>query len=482
MLPAGRASSALVLGSACPERLTPAPGESPDDATVDLIVLAPTDPEAADTRWLERAAAACEARLAADGIAYALLPRRRRRGLRRLLRARGLRFEPPVIHLPDPASSEHLVPLTQPAAGHAFRDVVGLAPWKRAAIAALLALRAGEAIGSLRDGVALVARRADAAQLFAWVPVPASSPDARRSGVIRASFSGRAPSAVVQPFAGRSEAPVVAKLSLDPNAAPALEEARLTELGPAARRAGAAVPEPLPGVDLAGVPVVIETRIAGEVVAPLLRRSPQRLADVLRRVAAWLAAWHRLTAKTTALTEAGLERELLGRARLLAPHLEGGERYLAAIEARCRAAVGAEVPLAAAHNDLTMWNVLVDRRGGLGIVDWEEAEPAALPLRDLFYAAADAVAATRGYADRPATVRECFAPGGAHADAVGALRGSVADAVGLPPAAVELAFHACWLGHAANELRSAGPADPTPFRDILGWVAERDAASGAGRA
>jgi hypothetical protein len=119
-----------------------------------------------------------------------------------------------------------------------------------------------------------------------------------------------------------------------------------------------------------------------------------------------------------------------------------------------------------------MWNVLLDRRGRLGIVDWEAAEEATLPLKDLFYAVTDAVAATGRYADRPGAVRECFSPGGRHSATGARLQAAGQAAVEAPPELVELSFHACWLGHADNERRSAGPLDPTPFRDIVQWLAD----------
>jgi hypothetical protein len=121
---------------------------------------------------------------------------------------------------------------------------------------------------------------------------------------------------------------------------------------------------------------------------------------------------------------------------------------------------------------MTMWNVLLDRGGRLGIVDWEAAEEATLPLKDLFYAVTDAVAATRRYADRPGAVRECFAPDGRHAATAARLQAAGAAAAEASPELVELSFHACWLGHAANERREGDPLDPTPFRDIVQWLVD----------
>ena len=46
--------------------------------------------------------------------------------------------------------------------------------------------------------------------------------------------------------------------------------------------------------------------------------------------------------------------------------------------------------ITAAHNDLTMANVLTSREG-IGILDWEAAVADGLPMTDLWYALADAV-------------------------------------------------------------------------------------------
>ncbi len=122
----------------------------------------------------------------------------------------------------------------------------------------------------------------------------------------------------------------------------------------------------------------------------------------------------------------------------------------------------------------------MDRRGGIGIVDWETGEESTLPLKDFFYAAGDAVAATARYSDRLAAVRDCFAAGGAHVRAIGRLQSSLVDALLVPAPVVELSFHSCWLGHAVNEGSKAGRGDPRPFRDIVQWLARREAgATGA---
>jgi hypothetical protein len=470
VLPAGRAARARVIGSACPEALLPAADRSDGAELPDLLVIAPSERECREPGWL---AAACSTRVAADGVAYVLVPARSRRRSRGLLRAAGRWVEGAILHLPNAAESRQLVPLAREPARHAFANVVPLAPWKQALAGALLALGAGRVISSGAPGVALVARPAGARPLLEWLPLSGAADGARRSAIVSPSRKPGGSSVVLQPFAAGAEA-VVAKLTLRPGEGAHGEHARLERMGAAAARAGAVVPRALGELSLHGNPVLLESRLEGRIAAPLLARDPALLAPLLERLCSWLGAWQELTASRAPLTRERLEAELLAPARALAPSLEGGERYLAALEERCSAAEGTMAPLTAAHGDLTMWNVLVEGPR-LGIVDWEVAEEATLPLKDLYYALADAVAATRRYTDRPAAVRACFERGGAQEGMIAPLRSSLAGALALPAGVAELSFHACWLGHALNEARSLGPSDPAPFRDIVQWLARSEA-------
>jgi thiamine kinase-like enzyme len=122
--------------------------------------------------------------------------------------------------------------------------------------------------------------------------------------------------------------------------------------------------------------------------------------------------------------------------------------------------------LVAAHNDLTTANVLVDRGGRLGIVDWDTASARTLPLGDLLYLLADAEAAKHGFVDRPAAFRSVLDR------PAGPLERRFADTLGLDRDVGDLCFHACWLRHAANEaLRTED--DTRPFLEIVRTIAER---------
>ncbi|HYP48775.1 MAG TPA: phosphotransferase [Thermoleophilaceae bacterium] len=186
----------------------------------------------------------------------------------------------------------------------------------------------------------------------------------------------------------------------------------------------------------------------------------------------WQERWNRAMPRGDRIDRGRLESMVVDPASELANLLPDATAYRAWLSERC-AFVGAEgIPAAARHNDLTMWNVLLDEGGSIGVLDWAEAEPAGLPLTDFFYAVADAAAACEGYGSRIEAVRSCFAPGGARAQGVAALERRLSAPLGLTPAATQLCFHACWLRHALNEQR-AGAASDRPFLDIVRWQARR---------
>ena len=179
-----------------------------------------------------------------------------------------------------------------------------------------------------------------------------------------------------------------------------------------------------------------------------------------------MGAWSRATATPMQLGADDLERLLITPAKLLSTELP--RRYVARLLLLAREWRGQLVPSVAAHNDLTMWNLLISDDSRLTVLDWEDSSPACLPLGDFYYAAADAAAAAECYADRACAAQACFAPNGRHADLVSRLRASLVSAAPLPPGLTELSFHACWLHHASNEaLRAEG----TQFLRILQRVA-----------
>jgi hypothetical protein len=248
------------------------------------------------------------------------------------------------------------------------------------------------------------------------------------------------------------------------------EAALLEQLGPGARAAGAAVPEPLRVSTGGGRSALYETAVDGRTAAALIGETPALAPSVTARLAEWLENWNLDTRSDEPLSIDWLEDQVVAPARALAPHLSDGRGYSEWLGAKCRSCAGRTIPFVATHNDLTMVNVFVTSSGGIGLVDWEDARARDLPLLDFYYAAADAAAAAKRYADRAAAFRTLFveaAPGSVVRD----LESRLVRALDLDPEIVELAFHACWIRHAIAEQASNAPSKARPFLEILRMAA-----------
>jgi aminoglycoside phosphotransferase (APT) family kinase protein len=127
--------------------------------------------------------------------------------------------------------------------------------------------------------------------------------------------------------------------------------------------------------------------------------------------------------------------------------------------------------ITAAHNDLSMWNVVVANDRRIGVVDWEAASTCSLPLLDFYYAAVDATAATRGYADRLRAFASVFGDGGVPSGKTAELESIILKGLGVDRTSARLAFHACWLHHAVNELQRTSGVQPGPFVRIVQSIA-----------
>jgi hypothetical protein len=273
---------------------------------------------------------------------------------------------------------------------------------------------------------------------------------------------------------GASAPVAIAKLRLhrDGDSQTLTEADALDEVGEKARAAGAVLPRRLAVGTVGSRIVLLESAVPGRVAALALQSRPAQLERVLERLVDWLARWHELTAHTTVLAPADLERHLLRPAAALGEHVPNGRRYTSWLEQRCEAADNGSMPLVAVHNDLTMWNVALTGDARVGVVDWEAAQPSGLPLGDFAYAVVDAVAATRGYRDRLWAFEQCFAPAGAHTATVARLRARLCDALGLSRDQAELCFHAVWLRQTVDPRRLERASDRKDFLHILARVAD----------
>jgi hypothetical protein len=425
--PDGIALTSLVLGDSCPPGLEPGGTEAD---VVELVVVAGGE--------LGSALQTAATRLAPDGILFvAAHPR----WATKAIEAAGLAPGPALLNLRGAGSRRLLVPA--PAVAYALDQLVPAAGWRGRA--ARVAVRAGSA--RLLPHFApsgIVARRPGARPLHEWL---------RTQGGVDAD------SAIVSWSDGSSllvhAGNFVAKVG-----GGTAEAETLRELGAAARAAGARVPEPIRAGAVAGLPLLVESVVSGKPASSHL--TPSRIAAYLDELVGWLERWNVATARPRPLGQAELDRAVFAPLRAL--ELDGEHRRR--LEERCRRAEGRSVPFVAAHHDLTTANVLVGN--GLGIVDWDAAEAAALPLTDFFYAAADARAAADGFRDRVGAFARTFAADGTPAGDVEPLQARLVATLGLEPDVVRFCFHACWLRHAANELAQSGPG---PFVEISRRVA-----------
>jgi hypothetical protein len=496
--PTGVVDHAMSMGTHCPPLLRPqvplplTPSQQSKQATTSatncgLGIIAPSVAELSRPGWLRHALNTQSAYLEQDGLIYLLLPPAWRLLAIRQLHQAGLHVDRLYLHLPHVQSSRYLVPLARPAADYAFTKLITMEPWKRTLIESALKVPGyGALFRTGFPGLAIVARKANAAPLFHWLTLAGAETVAHtpvQELILTISWRSQ-PGAVTlhgfsSPASGVEQGRLiwVAKTALSQrdDARRLAEESRLGQLGASARAAGAEVPQILGRTVVGGRAVLLQSPLDGVPLVTKLKGKPELMPLVVAKLASWLLQWHRLTAQPRPFGDMEWEEMVLAPTEVLLPHLRHPE-YANALKARLAALGAIQMPFVAAHHDLTMWNVLMDQRmdqhGQLGIVDWEEASASALPLTDFLYAVADAAAAVDGYTDRLAALRACFTPTGSYFATVAQWRSQLQSALGLSRQAVELCSYACWLRHAANEQRSAQAGDSRPFLHILEWWIE----------
>jgi hypothetical protein len=230
-----------------------------------------------------------------------------------------------------------------------------------------------------------------------------------------------------------------------------------------------------------GLHASIETAAVGYRMRELLQRvSTREGRDLIDGVASWIVELGRATAAPPdALT--GERRRLLDE---VVPRwsAEGGAASL----------VTNLSPLAAVaqHNDLGTWNVIVDGREFVA-VDWESASSAGLPLWDLLYFLADALAMLDGSVDgatRHEHTRRLFRGELPSSRVLFEWIRRAVRAFAIPDEAVGAIATLCWLHHSLSnvdrdEVR-ARLGDPTPARlhgmEQMASTWLRDSALGSG--
>jgi aminoglycoside phosphotransferase len=193
---------------------------------------------------------------------------------------------------------------------------------------------------------------------------------------------------------------------------------------------------------LGGWPTLVETALPGRALRPeVVRRRPARATDAVE-------PWVRRLARDAEARPAA-ERV----ARLVAAPLEPvaalgrGERDLVdrTLEV-CRPLEQAVLPAVLEHGDLSHPNLLLRPGPQVGVVDWERAEPAGLPLHDLVFFLAY-VAAARHRARTPEDQETAVH---AEEEPTTAILRAHAGELGVPVALVAPLVVACWARATAD--------------------------------
>lgn len=424
--------------------------------------------ECRDAAFLGKAVDLLVGRLAPDGLGYVIAPRRWRASLLRRLREANLHLDAEFAHLPADAANQHLVPLDGRHLRYVLAELMSGRPVVRFLLLRLLPTLTLGILGGALPQVGIVVRRTGARSALGWVNVPGVG---RMTAVIQSRWGKKGGTAILHFFPGPSH---VGKITLsgDPGSRVGAEATALEHLGARAMHAGARVPAAVVVRTATGRPLLVANRLEGRQAAQLLRRGSVAAVDVMTQLATWLERWNRSTRVLAAVDAARLHEYLFEPAARLAPLLGSGAAYLEWLRALGDRAVGSMLPIVAAHNDLTMVNVLLQHELPPGIIDWEMADARGLPLADFCYAAVDAVATARRGSSRAQAFARCFRGETVEARTVWRLIERIRAASDLADDLVPLCFHACWLHHAANEVRRTPAGPPGPFLGILRSLAE----------
>lgn len=468
--PDGRVAAVMIAGRGAVGVALPT--ERTEDDHVDLLVVAPSRAEARTPGWFDEVIAAARPKLAVNAVVYVVADRRARRRAVAALKRNGLHRVFAVAHVPDRQRTRYLVPLVGGVAAAGFRSMIAVWPRRRRALAFLVRLPGmTRALEVAAADVGLVAQPTGARPPFHWLSrlrrAPVEPP------VI--AMNGRDDDRLVLLASGSHERAFVAKIRNGDAPELRSESLNIDALGAAVRSGGARVPDAHTIVPLEGRTLLMESIVPGTPVAPLLAGDRRAFDRVFSALVDWLEAWHRTTVALRKPSPGELDAYVLQPANAVAPLLRDGERYLAFLEERCRAVESLRVPFVAVHNDLTMFNLLIDETH-LGVVDWEAAADRGLPLTDFAYAAVDAVAATGHYKDRLGAFCESFMSDSRYSRAIAAAQLRLVSELEIAPEVAELCLHACWLQHGSNAQQRSALRRDDSFVNIVAELAASVAA------
>lgn len=230
--------------------------------------------------------------------------------------------------------------------------------------------------------------------------------------------------------------------------------------------AAARAPRLVARFESAGFAASIETAGIGTQLTAVLRsrRSLSARAEIVERVAAWLLAVATETAgpRGSAAPELRrLQEQVLPRWPHADPALTDGLD---------------DLPGALQHNDLGCWNIVTTRSGEFTVLDWEDARRFGLPLWDLWYFLADALALVEdGDGDRVAFFRRLFAGEARGSETLFRWTRAFTTALDVAPASVGRLATLCWLHHGLSRLdreESGGTAVWPAERYHEAWAAD----------
>lgn len=471
--PDGVIRSLMVIGSNCPARLLPA-SEKKNGETADLIILAPNIAECGKNGWLENSIQLVNRFLSKDGVLYVMAPPFRRVKIKRMLQSYRLILDSDITHFPNWNASRFIVPLKPALMQYAFHQLMPTRLWKKKFILSLLRTPGGlKLVGNLHPGVAFAARRMQGRCLFNWLYQEDGTHSQDGNAIMHASWRRERGSIAIFRFLSRAIPDQVGKLAWSKEASFSNDNEMqlITRFGPRARAAGAQIPDILSVQQFRDRKIYFQAAIPGQLAAALLLEKPGQIYGLMRRVAGWLESWHQMTKVSQRLNRQWFEGELFSPVTSLAAYLEGDDSYLDWLSERCEA-FEIPIPLFSAHNDLSMWNILLDKQGQIGVVDWNSAREKCFPFIDILYAMTDAAMIASGYKQRINAFKECFTRNGKYSSFTKQTLRDLQAHLEIPRAVLDISFHICFIGHAFNEQKWSEPDEPLQFLEIVRYLSQ----------